>query len=148
MAVQVHASVQRIHESMQPGAVAHVIRGGGYAQHVVRLQPVELDAAAVEGGSWQLLGVQLDALDRGADELDEGAGAGLVAGESDRGVRGERLGPVGEIQTHVIARLRHDRGSRPRLLTREVVASSYVSTLSGASGKSLTNSSAPAAGLG
>ncbi len=129
VAVQVGVPVERVLEAMQAGAVAHVLRDGGHIDQVLFLEVTELDSPAVERLCRQRLAVELDVLDRGADELDEGRGARLLASERDRGLGDERVVAVGEVQPHVVPRLRHKGGPRPRLLTGEVVTSCYVRTL-------------------
>src|SRR5207245_11755371 len=71
------------------------------------------------------LAVQLDAFGRWADEFDEGAGAGLAAGEFDGSVRCERLVVAGEVQVDLVSRFRQERGARPGFLTGEIVSSGY-----------------------
>jgi len=55
-------------------------------EHVVLVEVGEGDPPAVERADRQRLAVQLDALDRRPDELDESPGAGAQAAELDRGV--------------------------------------------------------------
>jgi hypothetical protein len=55
-------------------------------QHVVLFEVGEGDPPAVERFGRQRLAVELDALDRRADELDEGPCAGPKAAELDGGV--------------------------------------------------------------
>ncbi len=55
-------------------------------EHVVFFEVGEGDSPAVERADRQRLAVQLDALDRRPDELDESPGAGAQAAELDRGV--------------------------------------------------------------
>jgi hypothetical protein len=55
-------------------------------EDVVLVEVGEGDPPAVERFGRQRLAVELDALDRRADELDEGPGAGTQAAELDRGV--------------------------------------------------------------
>jgi len=64
----------------------HVLRGRRHLQDVVLVEVGEGDPPAVERFGRQRLAVELDALDRRADELDEGPGAGTQAAELDRGV--------------------------------------------------------------
>src|SRR6266852_9909046 len=114
---------------MQAGAVAHVPGYGGHVEQVLFREVTQLDSPAGERLCRQRLAVQLDVLDGGADELDEGRGARLLASERDRRLRDERVVAVGEVQPHVVARLGDEGGPRPRLLTGEVVTSCYVRTL-------------------
>jgi len=100
-------------------------------QHVVLFEVGESDPPAVERAGRERLAVQLYALDRRADELDEGAGAGLTAAEFDVGFRCERLVAAGEVQPDLVTRFRQERGARPGFLTGEIVPSRYKSTLSG-----------------
>jgi len=55
-------------------------------EHVVFFEVGEGDSPAVEGADRQRLAVQLDALDRRSDELDESPGPGTQAAKLDRGV--------------------------------------------------------------
>jgi len=55
-------------------------------EHVVFVEVREGDPPAVEGADRQRLAVELDALDRRADELNESPRAGAQAAELDRGV--------------------------------------------------------------
>jgi len=55
-------------------------------EHVVFVEVREGDPPAVEGADRQRLAIELDALDRRADELDESPRAGTQAAELDRGV--------------------------------------------------------------
>src|SRR6266568_3667600 len=83
--VQVGAPVDWVLETMQAGAIVHVLRGGRHLEDVPLVQIVELDAAAVEGCRWNRLTVELDGLDRGADEFDEGGPSGTRAVERHTG---------------------------------------------------------------
>jgi hypothetical protein len=84
--VQVRAPVERVLEATQPGPVVHVLRRARHVQHVGFVEVGEGDPPAVERADRQRLAIELDALDRRADELDESPRAGTQAAELDRGV--------------------------------------------------------------
>jgi hypothetical protein len=63
----------------------HVLRCGSHQERVVFFQVGEGDSPAVEGAGRQSLAIQLDALDRRPDELDERFGARPQAAKLDRG---------------------------------------------------------------
>jgi hypothetical protein len=119
--VEVEAAVDRVLKAMQARAVVHVAGGGGDLQPVLGRQPVELDAAAVEGARRQRAAVELRPLDRGSDELDEGGCARLGAPEGDLGRRGERFGAGRQVEPDVVVEIRQEGGAAPRLLASQVV---------------------------
>ena len=127
--VQVGALVERILEATQPRPVVHGLRCGSHAKDVVLFEVGEDDSPAVEGAGRQRIAIQLDALDRRTDELDERFGARPQAAKLDRGERTERLVAACEVQLDFVARLGQERGARPRLLTGEIVPGRYIPTL-------------------
>jgi hypothetical protein len=84
--VQIGAPIERVLEAAQPGSVVHVLRRRGHVEHIVFFEVGEGDSPAVERADRQRLAIQLDALDRRPDELDESPAAGAQAAELDRGV--------------------------------------------------------------
>jgi hypothetical protein len=100
----------------------HVARGRSDLEPVFSGQALELDAAAVERAGGQRAPVELGALNRGADELDEGGRARLGAFESDLGRRRESFRSGRQIESDIVVKIRQEGGPAPRLLPSQVVA--------------------------
>lgn len=122
LAVEVDASVERILEPVQPGAVGHVVRRARDLERVVLFQARQLQAPAVKSARRQLFAVEHCSRDGRPDELDESVRARPAASEGHRRVRAERRVALREVEGDVVVDVGDQRGTVLRLAAREVIA--------------------------
>ncbi len=122
--VEVDPAVHRVSKVGEAHASALIRAGGQDAQFVLGLESLEADAGALEGISRQRAAVQLDALNGGGEEVDEGLGAGLRAAELNSGIAAERLVAGGQIEGDSVGEGRGDEASsKASLIARQFTGS-------------------------
>jgi len=135
LAVEVDLVVDRVDEAVQALTGVRVAAGGGDDHDVLRRQAGQAHPAVrVVRGRVEVGAVEGHPLDRAADEVEEGLGARLGAGERDRAAGREGLRPGRDVELDVVTVDGDEGGAGGGLLTGEVRAGHGVSLRGGTGG--------------
>ena len=121
LAVQVDLLINRVFELGDAGADVLVLAGPEHMELVRVAEIVQRDPSAVEGFFGDLLAVELAAVDRGREEVDERTRAGFRAEEVDRGFAGERLAIPAQVERNVVQRGLDQLSSTAGFIARQIV---------------------------
>src|SRR6266550_5395984 len=126
LAVEVDLVIDRVLEAVQPGTDILVVAGGQHVQLVRVAKVVQGNAGAIEGLLGHFFAVELAAVDRGCEEVDEAIGTRLLAEEMNRGLAGEGVGVAGQVERDVVQRSLDQLGAAAGFLARQVVSGVHV----------------------
>src|SRR5439155_17890697 len=120
LAMEVNPVIDRVLETVQPGADVLVVAGGQHVQLIRVAKVAQRDAGAVESVLGHFFAVQLAAVDRGYEEVDEAIRTRLLAEEMNSGLAGEGVGVAGQIEGDVVEGSLDQLGSASSLVARQV----------------------------
>ena len=98
LAMEVDLVIDRVLEAVQPSADVLVVAGGQDVQLVRVAKVAEGDAGAIEGLLGHFFAVELAAVDRGCEEVDEATGSRILAEEMNGRLAGEGGTVAGQVE--------------------------------------------------
>jgi len=122
LAVEVDLVIDRVLETVQPGADVLIVAGGQHVELVRVTEIAQHDACTVEGVLGHFFAVEFAAVDRGCEEIDEAIGTRLLAEEMNRGLAGEGVGVAGQVERDVVQGSLDQLGPAAGFIARQVVS--------------------------
>ena len=98
LAMEVDPVIDGVLETVQPGADVLVVAGGQHVQLIRVAKVAQGNAGAVEGLLRHFFAVELAAIDRGCEEVDEARGSRILAEEMNGRLAGEGGTDAGQVE--------------------------------------------------